>query len=188
MVQKIITVRDMRKIIKKIIGKIDRWLNPQLSDLEIIKKHGVQYGENVHIYGHDFDLKYGPLLSIGNNVTVTYSKILLHDASPSKFLDSNYGTKLKKVEIGNNVFIGYGSIILPGTVIEDNVIVGAGTVVRGVVSSDSVICGNPWQKVCSLAEYIERHKEKLGTAVKYDGNNFAEVARMLEEGNDVYIR
>lgn len=44
MVPKIITVRDMRKIIKKIIGKIDRWLNPQLSDLEIIKKHGVQYG------------------------------------------------------------------------------------------------------------------------------------------------
>lgn len=74
------------------------------------------------------------------------------------------------------------------TNINDKVIVGAGTVVRGEIPEDSVICGNPWQKICLVTEFVERHNQKLGTAVKYDGKDFAEVAKLLEDGRDVYIR
>jgi len=178
----------LRIIIKKILNRIKLWLYPPISDIEIIKKHGVKCGDNVHVYGHDYDLKYGPLLEIGNNVTITYSKILLHDASPSKFIDDTHGTKVRKVVIGNNIFVGYGTIILPGTTIHDNVIVGAGTVVRGDIPSDSVIFGNPWERVCSVTEYVEGHKKKLKDAVRYDGIDFDEVALFLDDGKDVYIK
>lgn len=178
----------MRKIIKKIISRIQLWLNPPISDIEILRKHGVKVGENVHVYGHDFDLRYGKLLEIGSNVSISHSTILMHDAGPSKYVEGDYGTKLKKVVIGDNVFIGYGCLVLPGTKINDNVIIGAGTVVRGEIPSDSVICGNPWQRVCSATEYIERNRKCLESAAKYDGDDFAEVAKLLDDGKDVFIK
>lgn len=49
----------------------------------------------------------------------------------------------KPVKIGKNVFIGCNSIILKGTVLGDNCIVGAGSVVHGVFDADCVIAGNP---------------------------------------------
>ena len=49
----------------------------------------------------------------------------------------------KPVKIGKNVFIGCNSIILKGTVLGDNCIVGAGSVVHGIFDADCVIAGNP---------------------------------------------
>jgi acetyltransferase-like isoleucine patch superfamily enzyme len=57
------------------------------------------------------------------------------------------------IKIGSNVFIGYGAIILPGTVIEDNCVIGAGSVVRGVVPQNSVAAGVPARRIRSLEEY-----------------------------------
>lgn len=174
----------MKKILKKIKKKLFKSSSPK-QDIDIVLEHGVKIGHNVSIYGHDYDLKYGPLLSIGDNVTISESKILLHDASTNKFIGG--GTKVRPVKIGNNIFVGYGSIILPGAIINDNVIVGAGTVVRGEVPGDSVIIGNPWQRVCSFTDYIEHHKKNKENAVLYTGNDFNEVAKMIEEGKDIYI-
>ncbi len=65
------------------------------------------------------------------------------------------------VHIGNNVFIGTGSIVLPGTIIGDDCIIGAGSIVRGSIPSDSLVIGNPAQIVGSTSQYISRHKERL---------------------------
>lgn len=51
--------------------------------------------------------------------------------------------KTKPVIIGKNVFIGCNSIILKGTVLGDNCVVGAGSVVSGRFEAGSVIAGNP---------------------------------------------
>jgi acetyltransferase-like isoleucine patch superfamily enzyme len=48
-----------------------------------------------------------------------------------------------RIRIGNNVFVGTNCIILYGTTIGDNCIVGAGSVVRGHYPDNSVIVGNP---------------------------------------------
>lgn len=48
-----------------------------------------------------------------------------------------------KVVIGNNVWIGSGSIILPGVTISDNAVIGAGSVVTKKVEPDSKVAGNP---------------------------------------------
>lgn len=58
--------------------------------------------------------------------------------------------------IGDNVFIGMNSIILMGSNIEDNVIIGAGSVVSGRIEKNSVYAGNPARKICSLDEYYKK--------------------------------
>ena len=63
--------------------------------------------------------------------------------------------------IGNNVFIGMRSIILAGANIGDNVIIGAGSVVTGIVESYSVYAGNPAKKICSLEEYKKKLKQSF---------------------------
>ena len=51
--------------------------------------------------------------------------------------------RTKPVKIGNNVFIGVNAIILKGTEIGDNCVIGAGSVVSGKFGSGLIIAGNP---------------------------------------------
>lgn len=72
---------------------------------------------------------------------------------------SKGGTKLGRVSIGNNVFIGTGSIILCDTHIGSNVVVGAGSVVTRDLPDNGVYAGSPAKRICSIEEYRERvHK------------------------------
>jgi maltose O-acetyltransferase len=52
-------------------------------------------------------------------------------------------SKTAPVTIGNNVWIGGGSIILPGITIGDNVTIGAGSVVTKSLPSNVLAFGNP---------------------------------------------
>ncbi|GGD25140.1 acyltransferase [Nocardioides daphniae] len=54
------------------------------------------------------------------------------------------------VEIGDGSWIGRGAVILPGSRIGRNVVVGAGSVVRGVVPDHSVVVGVPARVVRRL--------------------------------------
>lgn len=63
---------------------------------------------------------------------------------------------IRPVKIGNDVFIGWGAIILAGTAIEDNVIIGAGAVVSGHVDKNSVYAGNPAKKIMTMEQYVKR--------------------------------
>jgi len=53
----------------------------------------------------------------------------------------------KDVSIGNNVFIGANCSIFPGTVIEDDVVIGAGSVIKGRVEAGGVYAGSPCRKI-----------------------------------------
>ncbi len=56
-----------------------------------------------------------------------------------------YQPDTRDTVIGNDVWIGYGALILPGAQIGDGVIVGAGSVVRGKVPPYAIVMGNPAQ-------------------------------------------
>lgn len=47
------------------------------------------------------------------------------------------------IMIGDNVWIGMNSVIMPGVRIGDNVVIGAGSVVTRDIPSDSIAAGNP---------------------------------------------
>lgn len=56
----------------------------------------------------------------------------------------------KKIKIGNNVWIGWGAIILKGVNIGDNSIVAAGAVVVRDVPENVIVAGNPAQIVKNI--------------------------------------
>lgn len=56
------------------------------------------------------------------------------------------------VRIGNNVWIGAGSIILPGVTIGDNTVIGAGSVVTKDIPADVVAVGNPCRVMRKIGE------------------------------------
>ena len=134
--------------------------------IHFLKKCGVFVGEDVVIFrpfNTVIDVQNPHLLSIGNHVMITGpATILTHDYSWS-VLKRKYGVicgNQRRTVIGNNVFIGWGSIILGGSIIGDNVIIGAGSVVSGVINSDSVYAGNPAKKIMSLEEYYAKRKQR----------------------------
>lgn len=53
------------------------------------------------------------------------------------------------------------SIILCGTQIGNNVIIGANSVVSGEYPDDCVIAGNPAKIICTLDEFRKREKKNL---------------------------
>ena len=57
------------------------------------------------------------------------------------------------VHIGNDCFIGTGCIILKGTVLGDNCVVGAGSVVHGEFPDNCVIAGNPAKMIKHLTHH-----------------------------------
>lgn len=62
-----------------------------------------------------------------------------------------FRTYARPVEIKDNVWIGGGCIILPGVVIGENSVVGAGSVVNRDVPANCVAAGNP----CRVIRYLE---------------------------------
>ena len=91
-------------------------------------------------------------IDIGDNTMIGANcKIIDNDFHPlnSKKRISNSTNDIKKsdIKIGRNCFIGMNTIILKGSVIEDNSIVGAGSIVSGKFKSNSIICGNPAKKI-----------------------------------------
>lgn len=70
-----------------------------------------------------------------------------------------------KIVIGDWVYIGNNSLIMPGVTIEDHVLVAAGSVVTKSVPSGVVVGGNPAKILCTIEEYLERNK-KYNTRTK----------------------
>lgn len=84
-------------------------------------------------------------IEIGNNVWIgEYTSIRdsTHTFSPHIPLGSG-SESVVGIKIGNNVWIGRGSIILPGAIIEDNVVIGANSLVKGRCESNSLYAGTP---------------------------------------------
>ena len=73
----------------------------------------VQFSPNVQIYDHDHDFR-----ADGGISAMKY--------------------KTSPVQIGNNVWIGANTVILRGTVIGNNCVIAAGSIVKGIISDNSV--------------------------------------------------
>lgn len=130
-----------------------------------LRKKGAIIGEDVNLLNAVIDVNTACLIEIGSHVTITNATIYAHDASTKIHLGY---TKIAKTTIGDYVFIGAGSIILPGVLVGSNVIIGAGSVVRNDIPNNSVVIGNPASVVCTVEEYVSRNREKLKKFPVYD--------------------
>jgi maltose O-acetyltransferase len=136
-------------------------------NLNKLIKRGLIIGKNFkRMQGVIIDPSHCWHITIGDNVILAPNvHILAHDASTKPFL--NY-TKIANVEIGNNVFIGAGSIVLPGVKIGNNVVIGAGSVVCKNIPTNTLAAGNPAKIISSLDDYLIKQKIKINNENCFD--------------------
>jgi len=116
------------------IGKMSLQTNAVLSSVGGI----LSIGENVHINRNSCIICRDNIIikdnvSIGPNVAI-YD----HDHCFGKNGKCS-GFNCSQVVIGNNVWIGAGTIILRGTIIGDNCVIGAGCVIKGTIPNNSIV-------------------------------------------------
>jgi maltose O-acetyltransferase len=113
---------------------------------------------DLSIYGnHPELLKISPNTYFGGRVTLfvndtieigEYTMISINTIIHTSTHDSkDHPMYLKRIDrpvkIGNHIWIGIGVIILPGVIIEDYAIVGAGSIVNKNIPKGAVVAGNP---------------------------------------------
>ena len=145
------------------------------------KKAGVAIGSNNFISSHFWDTE-PYLITIGDNCAITSGvKIFTHGGSRVLRHEIPDFDVFGKVVIGDYVYIGTNSMIMPGVTIGDHVLVAAGSVVTKSIPSGIVVAGNPAKYVCSIEEYKSKN-------IKYNLNtkhlNLDEKKKILQKTDD----
>lgn len=153
-------------MIKNIFKKIFLRIRGEVDTATLVLR-GMKVGANFHrMQGVLIDPGHCFLIKIGNNVTLgPRSYLLAHDASLQHPLGM---TKIGLINIGNNVFVGADSIILPGVTIADNVIIGVNSVITKDIPEGSVVAGNPAKIISSYDEYVDKHKKMMSESNIFD--------------------
>jgi acetyltransferase-like isoleucine patch superfamily enzyme len=122
-------------------------------DINIYNNCVFEFGSNSQLLiGDSVIFSYGCVLCvnksiiIGNNVQIgEYTSIRDTTHDYSEFgVPMKYNKDISSdIIIGNNVWIGRGCIIMPGSVIEDGVVIGANSVVKGNINAESIYAGTP---------------------------------------------
>ena len=147
-------------------AKLKEYLGLGYISVDTLRKHGAEVGDDVYICTRRVDLAHGFLLKIGSHVTLSDCRILTHDGSTKRALGYS---RVGRVEIGNNVFIGAEAIVLPNVKIGNNCIIGAGAVVTRDIPDNSVAVGNPARVICAYDEFVRRNEEALNhTSCRYE--------------------
>ena len=113
---------------------------------EFLKERGDFYamGEDCYIDPYA-TIQDRALIRIGNNVRINACMMMCHDGSVN-MINKATGLTLDsvgRIDIRDNVYIGYGVIVLPGVSIGPNAIVSAGSLVRSDVGPGDVVAGVP---------------------------------------------
>ena len=123
-----------------------------------MKPRGIVIGERTVINSDCFLDGRGSLL-IGEDVTISkYSKIITesHDKNSGDF-----ATVDSPVEIKDRAWLGIDAMVLPGSVIGTNVIIGAGCVFKGIADENTILVGNPAKRIGTRdleKNYIKKYK------------------------------
>lgn len=140
----------------------------------------------------ELDLAFPWLIEIGDRSRIsTGVRILTHDAQA--FLELGV-TRLARVRILEESFIGERAIILPGVTIGPRAVVAAGSVVGRDVPEGMMVAGNPARAFGQTAEHLARVAAEVGRAlvvprgVALVGALRDEILARLESEPAVYIR
>ncbi len=145
-------VEAKREILRRLLGG-------QGENLWITPPFYVDYGENIY-FGNNCEVNMNCTFLDDNRIVIGDNALIapgvqIYTAFHATNPRDRYGepkadgsfpflkTLTAPVHIGNDVWIGGGSILLPGVTIGDNVVVGAGSVVTKDIPSGKIAFGNP---------------------------------------------
>lgn len=150
------------ELLNELLGKVGNqlWITPPFH---------VDYGCNIY-FGNNCEVNMNCTflddnkIIIGDNVLIAPNVQIYTAYHPTHYLDRftisenetfNFcKTQTAPVIIGKNVWIGGGTIILPGVTIGDNTVIGAGSVVTKDIPADTIAYGTP----CKVHKANERSK------------------------------
>ena len=90
-------------------------------------------------------IELGECSGIGENSTAVASN---HKISRDHMhLYTDWDEERTGVKLGKNVWVGANCVLLPGTEIGENTVIGAGSVVRGTVPANEIWAGTPAKKI-----------------------------------------
>lgn len=148
------------------LRSIRDFIEAKENPVEYAKRIGVELGHDVRL----ISIKPGMgtfgsepyLIRIGNHVTIAGGvQFVTHDGGVRIFRDKEPDIDVfGPIVIGDNVFVGYGAILMPGITIGSNTVIGAGAVVTRDVPANSVAVGCPAKVLCSINEYYQSIKGK----------------------------
>ncbi len=145
-----------------------------------LRANGMHIGKHVNLpastwidNSHCFLISIDDLCGFGE-----FCSILAHDAQMDEFLDAS---RLGRVIIHESCHIGAHSVILAGTEIGPRTLVGANSVVSSRLPPDTVCAGNPARVICSLSEYLEKHKKRITPETSFPFREY-DMQFITEEG------
>jgi acetyltransferase-like isoleucine patch superfamily enzyme len=141
------------------------WVSPR-SDIRICGGGGITIGKNCEIHPYSMILTYGGEIHVGDNCSLNPFSIIygpggvrlgngVRIAAHTVIIPSNHvvspdgkpffesGVTARGINIGDNVWIGAGVVILDGVHIGRNSIIGAGSVVTRSVPENTTVAGVP---------------------------------------------
>lgn len=138
-----------REWIRKLLGSSS-------GDIRILSPFRCDYGLNIHV-GDNFLANYNVTILdcapvwIGDHCMIGPNTLIATVNHPKDPLARRaMKAKAVPVRIGNDVWIGGNCTILPGSILGNNVIVAAGTVVNGYVPDNTLVAGVPFRKIRDL--------------------------------------
>lgn len=140
----------LKKLIKKILWRFYSYEKKAILS-------GVEMGSN-NFVASQFWGSEPYLIKIGNNCQITNGVNLFTHGGAGAV--RQYYPKFDcfgRVIIGDYVYIGSNTLVMPGVTVGDNVLIAAGSVVANSVPSNVVIGGNPAKIICTLDQYIEKN-------------------------------
>lgn len=137
------------------VNKILDWFKRKIYSCEAYARaRGVKIGKGCSIATRMFGSE-PYLVEIGDNVQITNDvRFFTHGGGwVFRHKDPEFDS-FGKIKIHDNVYIGNGTMILPGVIIGNNVVIGAGSIVTKSIPDNVVVAGNPARIVCTIDDFF----------------------------------
>jgi len=143
--------------------------------LALLQARGMRIGAGVTIEdGFFFDPSHCYLIEIGARCTLAPNvRLVAHDASTKRLLGA---TRLGRIVIEEDCFLGDSVLILPGVTVGKASIVGAGAVVSKSIPAGSLAAGNPARVLGTVEAYRQRQAQRLASGRRFPADYWVENA------------
>ena len=144
----------LQAVVKELLGKSEgAWINPPFYcdygyNIEVGKNCFINYNCTIIDVGK---VRIGNYAQIAPNVSIYTAGHPVHPAARNTLYE--YGID---ITIGDNVWIGGNTVILPGVTIGDCCVIGAGSVVTHDIPAWTVAAGNPCRVLRRITEEDRR--------------------------------
>lgn len=150
------------KMLKQLISPITMFFSLRKRfRLFYLRSNGVKIGKNTFLSPKAYiDTHKGSSVTIGKNCYITRNVVILNHTDTYRggpegiWISKGCDRILKDVVIGDNVFIGVNSVVMPGVTIGNNSVVGALSLVNKSIPPNTVWAGNPARQITTISEMM----------------------------------